>query len=65
MNVPVVPVAINGAYRALPTGSKFPRFGAKVTVSFLPPVYPEHHTTETLSDGVYRFIDENIDRKAS
>ncbi len=65
LNVPVVPVAINGAYRALPTGSKFPRFGAKVTVSFLPPVYPEHHTTETLSDGVYRFIDENIDRKAS
>ncbi len=65
LNVPVIPVAINGAYRALPAGSKFPRFGAKVTVQFLPPVYPEHHTAESLREGVYQFIGSHIDSKAS
>jgi long-chain acyl-CoA synthetase len=36
--VPVVPVAIEGAFEALPRGHHFPRFGSVVTVRFLPPV---------------------------
>jgi len=36
--VPVVPVAIRGAFEALPRGEHFPRFGRTVSVRFLPPV---------------------------
>ncbi len=64
LNVPVIPVAIDGAYRALPTGSKLPRFGAKVTVSFLPPVYPDQHSPESLRDGVFHSINECLNKKA-
>lgn len=39
--VPVVPVAIQGAFEALPRGHHFPRFGSVVTVRFLPPVAVE------------------------
>ena len=39
--VPVVPVAIEGAFEALPRGHHFPRFGSTVTVRFLPPVKVE------------------------
>ncbi len=46
LNVPVVPVAINGSYDILPSGSKFPRLFRKVSVEFLPPVYPENQTYE-------------------
>ena len=36
--VPIVPVAIDGAFDALPRTRFFPRFFQKVNVSFLPPV---------------------------
>ncbi len=38
LNVPVIPVAISGAIRALPRGKRLPRFLTRVTVRFLPPV---------------------------
>ncbi len=38
LNVPVIPVAISGAYRALPRGKRLPRFFTRVTVRFLPPM---------------------------
>ena len=38
LNIPVIPVAISGAYRALPRGKSLPRFFTRVTVRFLPPM---------------------------
>ena len=38
--VPVVPVAIEGAYDVLPRNKRFPSFGKTVKVTFLPPCFP-------------------------
>ncbi len=46
MNVPVLPVAISGAYQALPRGRRLPRFWTRVTVRFLPPVPAADRTDE-------------------
>ncbi len=40
LQVPVVPVAIKGAYNVLPKGRRLPRIFKKVSVDFLEPVYP-------------------------
>ena len=39
MNVPLVPVAITGAYEMLASGKRFPR-PSKIQVSFGKPLYP-------------------------
>lgn len=41
LNVPIVPIAIAGAYQALPRHRIFPKLFKPVTVSFLPPIIPE------------------------
>lgn len=53
LNVPVVPVSIDGAYRAMPRGKKFPRPWKRIDVNFLEPVYPGDHTYDSLSNTVY------------
>ncbi|MFP4556768.1 MAG: AMP-binding protein [Bacteroidales bacterium] len=65
LNVPVVPVAIDGADRALPAGTKFPRPWTRVKVKFLEPIYPKGHTPETLVDGVQETIEHNLTKHAS
>jgi len=45
-------VVIDGAFKALPKGSRLPRPGTKVRVDFLQAVYPEHHTYESLTREV-------------
>ncbi len=40
LNVPIVPVALQGAYEALPRTRFFPRFFQPVKVTFLPPIHP-------------------------
>lgn len=65
LNVPVVPVAIDGADRALPAGKKFPRPWTRVKVKFLEPIYPKGHTPETLVDGVQETIEDNLTKSAS
>ena len=59
LNVPVVPVAINGAYRALPSGRLFPRMFSPVTVNILQPVLPKEHSYDSLANTVK----ENIKQK--
>ncbi len=56
LNVPIVPVVITGADRALPIGAKFPRPCVKVNVEFLEPIAPERHTPDTLAQAVYTEI---------
>lgn len=65
LDVPVVPVAIEGADKALPVGAKIPRPWKRVKVSFLEPIQPQGHTAETLVDGVYEKIEEVLTGQAS
>ncbi|HKK60232.1 MAG TPA: AMP-binding protein [Salinivirga sp.] len=60
LNVPVVPVAIKGAYNALPTGKKLPRLFTRIQVTYMPPVYPEKHDFDTLTDTVKENIREVV-----
>lgn len=56
LNVPVVPVAIQGAFEALPTGSVIPRPLKNIRVKFLNPVYPENHTYDSLNELVFQKV---------
>jgi long-chain acyl-CoA synthetase len=49
LNIPVVPVAINGAYRAMPGKSVFPRPFRQISVSFSPPIYPAEFSSDELA----------------
>ena len=52
LDVPVVPVAIGGAYKALPKGSLIPRPFKKICVKFLDPINPSGYSYESLTDEV-------------
>jgi len=56
LNVPVVPVSIQGAYDVLPRGKWFPKPWKQVVVKFAPPIYPENHTVESLQEAVYKDV---------
>lgn len=56
LNVPIVPVAIGGAYKALPKGSLIPRPFKKICVKFLEPINPSGHSYNTLTDEVYNKV---------
>ncbi|MGE5499146.1 MAG: 1-acyl-sn-glycerol-3-phosphate acyltransferase, partial [Syntrophothermus sp.] len=48
LNVPVVPVVIDGAYSKFSIGSKFPKPG-KIKLKFLKPIYPESMDYESIT----------------
>ena len=50
--VPVVPVAIKGAFEVLPRGRKLPRVFRQVSVDFLEPVYPENKSYKAIAEAV-------------
>ncbi len=52
LNVPIVPVAIGGAYKALPKGSLIPRPFKKICVKFLEPINPSGHSYDSLTNEV-------------
>ena len=59
LNAPVIPIAISGAYRALPRGQRLPRFFTRVTVRFLPPIpaadrRDEHRLADATRDAIAR-----------
>ena len=60
LNIPIVPVSINGSYKALPKGSKFPRPWKKVDVEFLKPVYPEQNSYDAIATIVRNMIKKNL-----
>jgi long-chain acyl-CoA synthetase len=60
LNTPIVPVVLSGSADALPRGAFWLRFGKQVTVQFLPPVYPGHHTYDSLNKEVYKKISDNL-----
>jgi long-chain acyl-CoA synthetase len=52
LNVPIVPVAIEGAYKALPKGSLIPRPFKKICIKFLEPINPKGHSYDSLANEV-------------
>ena len=63
LNVPIVPVAINGAYDALPRGTHIPKPWKKINVKFLKPVLPENHSYESLKNTVFEKVASQLKRK--
>jgi long-chain acyl-CoA synthetase len=49
LNVPVVPVVIEGAYEKFSIGSKFPKPG-KIRLRFLKPIYPGTMDYDSITD---------------
>jgi long-chain acyl-CoA synthetase len=60
LNVPIVPVAINGAYNALPRGTHFPKPWKKINVKFLKPIMPEDHSYDSLKEIVQAKVSEQL-----
>ena len=60
LGVPVVPVTINGAYQALPTGTIFPRPFCPISVSFQQPIFPEGHSYESLTKLVHQRVEKQL-----
>jgi long-chain acyl-CoA synthetase len=60
LNVPIVPVSIEGAYKALPRGSFIPRPWKKIKVKFHKPVYPEGQNYETLVNIVHQRLSKEL-----
>ncbi len=61
LNVPVVPVVIQGAYEAMPIGTAIPTFKQSISVDFLPPIEPGGMSYEALTEKVYRSIAAKAD----
>ncbi len=62
LNIPIVPVAISGAYEAMSSGTKKIKRGEKIKIEFLSVILPEGMTPEELNDLVKRRILEAIER---
>lgn len=60
LNVPVVPVAIEGAHKALPRGKIIPRPFKKVQVKFLKPILPTEHSYDSLKDAVFEKVSAHL-----
>ena len=64
LEVPIVPVAVDGAYRALPRGKFFPRLFRKVKISFLDPIYPDKDDSySSLTDKVHQALADKLNQK--
>ncbi len=60
LEVPVVPVAIDGAWHAFPPGSRIPRPFRQISVSFLKPINPGKQSYKDLARIVRDQIRNNI-----
>ena len=60
LNVPIVPVAINGAFEALPRGSRIPKLMKNVNVNFLQAVYPKGYSYNSLQEKVQNEVRKNV-----
>jgi long-chain acyl-CoA synthetase len=63
LNVPVVPVAINGAYDAFPRGTFFPKPWKKINIKFLKPIMPENHSYDSLKNAVFEKVEAQLKQK--
>ncbi len=63
LNIPIVPVAINGAYDALPRGTHFPKPWKKINVNFLKPILPEDLSYDSIKEIVQSKVSEQLKKK--
>ncbi len=61
LNVPIVPVAIRGAFEAMPSGTLFPKPFKKICIEFLNPIHPENHSYDTLTQLVKEQIEMQME----
>ncbi len=62
LNVPVVPVAIRGAFEALPAGSVLPKPFRRISVCFHPPIFPGDYTYDSLKERVREQVQHCLTR---
>ena len=63
--LPIVPIAVDGAFDVLPRSSKMPSLGHSVTITFLPPIMPKNDDTPTeLTEKTRKLIQEKLSKKA-
>ncbi|QZT37581.1 AMP-binding protein [Halosquirtibacter xylanolyticus] len=60
LNVPILPVAIRGAYNAMPRGSKFVKPFKKIEVEFLDLYYPEEKEPKVIAREVKEMISQRV-----
>jgi long-chain acyl-CoA synthetase len=60
LGVPIIPVAIDGAYEAMPAGRLFPRPFRRIRVTFLPPVYPEERSYAAVAECVSAAVAQEL-----
>lgn len=60
LNIPIVPVAISGAYEAMSSGKKKIKSGSRIVVTFLPQIEPTGWTPEQLNSEVRNQILANL-----
>ncbi|OYT15220.1 MAG: long-chain fatty acid--CoA ligase [Bacteroidetes bacterium 4572_77] len=60
LKVPVVPVAISGAYEAAPTGRKLPKMFSKINVTFEKPIYNESYTSKEIVSKLRKTIERML-----
>lgn len=63
LNVPIVPVSIQGAYEVLPRGKILPKLFRKIRIEYFKPIYPDGHTYDSLSDKVRSVIEEKLEKQ--
>ncbi len=64
LNIPIVPVAISGAYEAMSSGKKKIKSGSKISVTFLPPVEPAGMTPEALNSLIKSQIVQTLEKNS-
>jgi long-chain acyl-CoA synthetase len=64
LNIPILPVAISGAYEAMSSGKKKIKSGSKIIVEFLPPVEPAGMTPEQLNTVIRDRIAETVEKNS-
>jgi long-chain acyl-CoA synthetase len=64
LNIPVVPVAIKGAYKAMPYRSIFLKPFSQIRVTFFQPVYPSGYNSDELTnivqEKIHRMVSDEI-----
>lgn len=60
LNIPVIPVAINGSFRAMSSRLRLPVPFRKIEVEFLEAIYPVNHTYDSLNDMVRERVADKI-----
>jgi long-chain acyl-CoA synthetase len=65
LNIPIVPIAITGAYAAMSSGARRIKKGEKIMIEFLPAIHPCEMKPEEVNDLVKQCIVEAITRKTT